>query len=259
MLILGDVIKQIIGFGWEDVGKSAVVISGAMVIFVAALKLMSTGLPGAAALLTISAALAIFAPIIKALGNMEWGSIARGLTILAGSFTIIGVAGKLLTPVIPTLLALSGVITLLGIGTLAAGAGVAAFAAGLSALAVSGVAGGAALVAIIKNLIGLIPDLFKEIGEGIIEFSKVIGEGASTLSEAFVAMIEAGCNALISTSALIAEALLKLVYDALSALAEYAPEITDKLFDFIIGLLETLSERVPELIVVGAELLGNGA
>jgi tape measure domain-containing protein len=257
MLILGDVIKQISGFGWEDIGKSAVVISGAMVIFVAALKLMSTGLPGAAALLTISAALVIFTPIIKALGNMEWGSIARGLTILAGSFTIIGVAGKLLTPVIPTLLALSGVITLLGIGTLAAGAGVAAFAAGLSALAVSGVAGGAALVAIIKNLIGLIPDLFKEIGEGIIEFSKVIGEGASTLSEAFVAMIEAGCNALISTSALIAEALLKLVYDALSALAEYAPEITDKLFDFIIGLLETLSERVPELIVVGAELLGN--
>ena len=43
ILILGDVIKQISGFGWEDIGKSAVVISGAMVIFVAALKLMSTG------------------------------------------------------------------------------------------------------------------------------------------------------------------------------------------------------------------------
>ena len=257
MIILGQAIENVSGLSWEEIGKGMTVIAGAMTVFAISLNLMKSTLPGAAALLTVSTALAIFTPVVKSLSKMEWSNIAKGLTILAGSFTIIGVAGKLLTPIIPTLLALSGVIALLGVGTLAVGAGITAFAAGLSALAVSGVAGGAALVAIIKNLIGLIPALFKEIGEGIVEFAKAIGGGATALSEAFVALIEAGCNALISTSSLIAETLLKLVYDALSALAEYAPEIVDKLFDFIIGLFETLSERVPELIVVGAELIGN--
>jgi hypothetical protein len=73
---------------------------------------MVIALPGAAALLVVSGALAVLTPVLLTLGGMSWESIAKGLLTLAGAFTVIGVAGLLLTPLIPSLLGLGVAITL---------------------------------------------------------------------------------------------------------------------------------------------------
>ena len=85
----------------------------------------------------MATSLAIITPIIKELGSMSGGEIAKALITIAGAFAIIGVAGLVLGPIIPTILALSGAIALLGIACVTIGAGVWLFSSGLAALAVA--------------------------------------------------------------------------------------------------------------------------
>jgi hypothetical protein len=141
-------------------------------------------LPGAAALIVVAGALAIIAPVLKTLGEMSLAEIGKGLLALVGVFVVVAGAGILLAPLVPVILGLSAAIALFGVGCLAVGAGILAFSAGITALAVAGTAGSAALVLAVTSIVGLIPFVLQKMGEGIIEFANVIGNGATTLVDA---------------------------------------------------------------------------
>ena len=68
---------------------------------------------------------------------MSLEGIGIALLAMAGAFTVLGLAGLLLTPVLPTLLGLAGVIALIGVGALACGAGLTLVGAGLTAIGVA--------------------------------------------------------------------------------------------------------------------------
>ena len=87
---------------------------------------------------------------------MTLGEIGKGLLALVAAFTVLGVAGALLTPVVPVLIGLGVAIALLGAGAALAGLGILALSAGLAALAISGAAGTAALAAMAGTMIGLV-------------------------------------------------------------------------------------------------------
>lgn len=255
LVIIGEAVKNMGGMSWEEIGRGLVTLASSMTILVVALNAMKTGLPGAAAMLTVSAALAIFAPVIKSLGSMSWEEIAKGLITLAGSFTVIGIAGAVLGPLTPAIIGLSGAIAILGVACLAVGAGILAFSAGLSALAVSGTAGAAALVVAVTSIISLIPMIFKEIGEGIIAFAGVIANGAPAILEAFTVLVLAAVEALTTAVPAVVDGLFILLDSVLSALVEHTPKIAEQLFDILIGVIQTLTEKLPELIKAGVELL----
>ena len=116
------------------------------------------------------------------------------------SFAVLGIAGAVLTPLVPTILGLSGAFALIGVGVLAIGAGLLAAGTGLSALAVgftalaaAGAAGATAIVAsltvIIPGVAALIPAVLEKIGEGIIAFCRVIAESAPAIGEAIKAVV----------------------------------------------------------------------
>ena len=112
------------------------------------LNLMKGTLSGSAAMLAAAAALVIITPVLTTLGHLSWEEIAKGLVSIAGAFTVMGVAGAVLGPLVPAILGLAGAFTLIGVGILAlgagllaAGAGLAAVAFGLTALAAAGAAG----------------------------------------------------------------------------------------------------------------------
>ena len=98
---------------------------------------MSGTLLGAAALVVAAGALALLTPQLLMLSQMSWEGILIGLTGMAGAFTVLGVAGLLLTPLVPTLIGLAGAIALLGVGALACGAGLALVGTGLTAIGVA--------------------------------------------------------------------------------------------------------------------------
>ena len=150
-------------------------------------------------LLIVSSALVILANAFKTMGSMNWEDINKGLTALAGAFTILGIAGFVLDSVVSTILLLSGAVTLFGIGVAALGAGILALSIAFTTMSGASAAWSASLAFSLNNLMGLIPTFFKRIGEGIVEFSKAIGSSATTIAEQIGLVVNAILNQIKNT------------------------------------------------------------
>ena len=264
--LVAEALNKMGSMSWEEVAKGLVTLGGAMAILAIGLNVMKGTLGGAAALLIASVALLALIPTLTILGNLSWEQIAKGLIVLAGAFGIIGVAGALLGPLVPTILGLAGSFALIGVavlgigaGLLAAGAGLAALAAGFAALATAGAAGATALVAaitiIITGIIALIPAILSQVGDIIVAICKVIAESAPAIAEAIKAIVLSTVDVLVTCIPVIADGVLKLVVGVLEALVEYGPKIVDLVFQFVIDVINVLADRLPELIQAVVNLL----
>ena len=254
------------GMQWEEIGRGLTVMGGALAELAISLNFMKGTIGGSAALLIASGALAVLAPVLSILGALSWEAIAKGLISIAGAFTIIGVAGAVLTPLVPTILALSGAFALIGVGVLtigagllAAGTGLSALAIGFTALATAGAAGATAIVAaltvIVTGIAGLIPAVLTKVGEGLIAICKVIAAGAPAIGEAVKAVILTLIDVLVSCVPQLADGALQLVVGVLAALVTYTPQIVDLAFKFLIGILEGIASNLPSLIKAGIDVL----
>ena len=254
------------GMQWEEIGRGLTVMGGALAELAISLNFMKGTLGGSAALLVASGALAVLAPVLSILGALSWEAIAKGLISIAGAFTIIGVAGAVLTPLVPTILALSGAFALIGVGVLtigagllAAGTGLSALAIGFTALATAGAAGATAIVAaltvIVTGIAGLIPAVLTKVGEGIIAICKVIAAGAPAIGEAVKAVVLTLIDVFVSCVPHLADGALQLVVGVLAALVTYTPQIVDLAFKFLIGILDGIASNLPSLIKAGVDVL----
>lgn len=254
------------GMQWEEIGRGLTVMGGALAELAISLNFMKGTLGGSAALLIASGALAVLAPVLSILGALSWEAIAKGLISIAGAFTIIGVAGAVLTPLVPTILALSGAFALIGVGVLtigagllAAGTGLSALAIGFTALATAGAAGATAIVAaltvIVTGIAGLIPAVLTKVGEGIIAICKVIAAGAPAIGEAVKAVVLTLIDVFVSCVPQLADGALQLVVGVLAALVTYTPQIVDLAFKFLIGILDGIASNLPSLIKAGVDVL----
>lgn len=264
--IIANCMSKFGGMQWEEIGRGLTVMGGALAELAISLNFMKGTLGGSAALLVASAALAVLAPVLSILGALSWEAIAKGLISIAGAFTIIGVAGAVLTPLVPTILALSGAFALIGVGILtigagllAAGTGLSALAIGFTALATAGAAGATAIVAaltvIVTGIASLIPAVLTKVGEGIIAICKVIAAGAPAIGEAVKAVVLTLIDVFVSCVPQLADGALQLVVGVLAALVTYTPQIVDLAFKFLIGILEGIASNLPSLIKAGIDVL----
>ena len=264
--IIANCMSKFGGIQWEEIGRGLTVMGGALAELAISLNFMKGTLGGSAALLVASGALAVLAPVLSILGALSWEAIAKGLISIAGAFTIIGVAGAVLTPLVPTILALSGAFALIGVGVLtigagllAAGTGLSALAIGFTALATAGAAGATAIVAaltvIVTGIAGLIPAVLTKVGEGIIAICKVIATGAPAIGEAVKAVVLTLIDVFVSCVPQLADGALQLVVGVLAALVTYTPQIVDLAFKFLIGILDGIASNLPSLIKAGVDVL----
>jgi tape measure domain-containing protein len=264
--IIANCMSKFGGMQWEEIGRGLTVMGGALAELAISLNFMKGTIGGSAALLIASGALAVLAPVLSILGALSWEAIAKGLISIAGAFTIIGVAGAVLTPLVPTILALSGAFALIGVGVLtigagllAAGTGLSALAIGFTALATAGAAGATAIVAaltvIVTGIAGLIPAVLTKVGEGLIAICKVIAAGAPAIGEAVKAVILTLIDVFVSCVPQLADGALQLVVGVLAALVTYTPQIVDLAFKFLIGILDGIASNLPSLIKAGIDVL----
>lgn len=262
LIILSGALKIMSSLSWEEIARGLVALGGSLLIISGAMALMKSALPGAAALLVVTAALAILAPVLKLLGSMSWGEIARGLVALAGAFAVIGIAGLLLGPLVPTILGLSAAIALFGVGIAAIGVGIAAIGAGvlmvgagLTMLAAALAASGGAIVVFVTSIIGLIPFLIEQIGLGIIKFYETLAGGSDAMCEAIKVMLLAAIDALVTVVPALVEGIFVLLDACLQSLVSHTPTIVAALFDFLIGLLNGVAEKLPDLVVAAVNVI----
>lgn len=246
--IIASAVNQFSELSWDELSRGITALGGSLLIIIGALKNMEGTLKGSAALLVAAAALAIMAPVLKTLGSMNIGQVVVGLTALAGVFAVIGIAAKLLQPVVPAMLGLAGAVALIGVAVLAVGAGCMLFATGLGAIAVAGTGAAAAIVLIVEAVLSLIPQVFVKLGEAIVALCKVIADGAPALGEAVKAVILTLIDVAVSCIPALVKGALELIVQLLDALVENGPKIVKGLFEFLIQMLDALTEYGPKLV-----------
>ena len=252
LLILSAALSSMGGMSWEAIGKSLVVLGGALAILAIGLNVMTGTLAGSAALVIASVAIGILVPSLLLLGMMSWEGIVKGLVALAGAFAIIGIAGVVLAPLIPVILALGAAVALIGVGVLAAGLGLLSLSVGITAfataLATSGTIIIAGITAIIAAVIGMIPSLIAAIGEGIILICKTIAGSAAAISGAAIAIIVGVCDAIIKCVPKITETAGVLLDALLNFILQYAPKLVDAGMKLIIALLDGIAQNIEKIV-----------
>ena len=256
--ILQDALGKMGDISWEEYGKQMAVLGGSLIILSYALDAMKDSIKGSAALIIASAALAILAGVLAILGVMSWGSIIKGLIAIAGTLAILGVAGYLLEPVVPVIVALTGAVALFGLGCLAAGAGVVILSAGLTALSGALVAAAtgiiSALTIIVVGVLKIIPSIIEVLTDTIVVICEVITRSASAIGKALKTLILVLVDVIVECVPAIALGALKLILGVLESLAKYTPQIIDLLFKFLIGVLEGVAKNLPQLIQAAVDV-----
>ena len=253
--LMADALGKMGGMSWDAIAKSLVELTGALALIAVAMIFMIEALPGAAALLVVATALEVLFPVLQAMGNMSWAQLGEALAGLAGIFVILAAAGLLLTPLVPTLIALGAAITLMGLGVALAGAGVFLFATGLTALAAAGTIAAAALTGIVSALLGLLPQVGKEIGLAVVAFATTIATAGPAIVNAIVTVLDALIAAITKESPKINILLGNLLVMFLTDIVKYSPQINAVYMKMLEMLLGDIVSFVPKMVIAGINII----
>lgn len=246
MIVLANAMSNFSGMSWDEILRGLAAMGGVLLELSIALNLMNGTLAGSAALVVAAGALALLAPVMQTLGSMTLGEIGTALLTMAGAFTAIGIAGALLTPVVPSILALAGSMALFGASIIGIGAGLSLIGVGLTAVGTGfttlavGIGGGAtAIVAglstIVLGIATLIPQVCIQLANGIVAFAQAIAAGVPEIIVAIGTILDALLNFIV----------------------EYIPKIVDAGLKTIIGFLQGISDNIQQVVEVAAEVVIN--
>lgn len=255
--LLGMVLKAYGNMQWEEIGKGLIVLAGSLTILAVAMYAMSGAIVGAVAMVVAAGALALLTPQLLMLSQMSLEGVGVALLAVAGAFTVLGLAGLLLTPVVPTLLGLAGAIALLGVGALACGAGLALVGTGLTAIGVALGASGLLIIEFFKQLIDLLPQLGTKAGEAIVSFVKAIGDGSTQIVEILTQLISAILTSLGTLIPQVIQLAVDTVIAFANGLAEGVPALVDAGLRLVLGVLEGIANNIQQIVEAGADCVIN--
>lgn len=237
--IVASVLSKMGGRSWNSVAKGLISLGGSLSILALGLKGMKGSISGAAALTVTAGAIALLVPELRILGGMSIKQVGISLVALAGAFTVLGVAAKLLKPLVGTIIKVAAAITLFGTGCALAGAGILAVSVALTALSASLVVTAASL------------------GEILVALCDSIANSADAISRMLVGLIKSACTAISETVPLVADTIMTVLVQSLSTLKSNLPQIVDLVADILVDLMDKLSLRVPELVTSAVNMVGK--
>ncbi len=261
----------------KTIGGILLLLGGALLELALGLTLMFAALPGVVALNAAVGALALLVPILKALGNMEMNQIKIALIAIGGALATIGLAGLLLAPTIPFVLALAGAIGLLATSVFLAGAGAMMLATAFTVIASIGTAAFTVLINGLTELVDLIPRMVKRISEAVKAFARAVIDASPLIAQAIIEVVKNILKVLgeaipmfIETIDMIIETvkakqsmqkIVQLGVDFISALckgiADSAFTVAEQFAVMIINMLKALEGKYPEFIQAGFDLMNS--
>lgn len=246
MLLIAGALNAMMGpiqtFSTMGISELAVGLTamGVALAAVAAAGLLASGaIGGALAITTIALALNLLVDPILALSTLSWEELIKGFVGLGVNLAILAGAAMLLTPVIPSMLGFAAAVTLMGVGMLAAGAGIGLFGAGLATLATLTAASVASLVAALALLLKGFADLIPAALEFVVELGLALIDGIVQLVPA------------------VAEGAAKLIIGILQALTDHLPKFLELGTKLVVQILEGIGEHAPTLISAAVDLIIN--
>ena len=250
---LATALNMLGGQSWDEIGRSLVSLAGSLTILAVAMYAMSGCIAGAAAMLVMAAAMAIFTPQLIALGQLSLEQLGIGLLALAGAFAVIAAAGYLLTGAVPGLLGFAAAVALLGVGIAAAGTGLFLFATGFTAVAASIVASGTAILDFIKQLLDLAPKMGLALGKALVNFAGAIATGGPQITAAFTTLLDSLLSSIRSNIPKIADVGMELVLEFAKKLSSGIPQLVRYGAEMILGILEGIRDNMHDIVDAGID------
>ena len=244
---------------WEDIAKGIVAIGGSLGVLALFLTAMNNNIKGAFALTIVAGSLIVLGTALKILSSIPFTNILVALGALAGTFLVLGLAGAILTPVIPTILGLAGALTLVGVAILAFGAGLAltgagltAIAAGLTALALASTASVNALITVVS---AIVTGIIQAILDGITSLVVTIGETLPLIVTTILDLITSILTAIDENGPMIFEKVISIITGLLEAIANNIQPIVEAGIEIVLGLIRGISEKMDDIAQAGFDLL----
>ena len=253
LVILSKALETLGGMSIAEIGKSLIALGGALTILAVALNAMTSTLPASAAILVAAVALGVLAPVLRSLGSMSIAEIGVALIALAGSFAVIGGAAVLLAPLTPAILTLSVGLLALSAAVAITGAGMVAFAAGITMLANSG----QNVIELFQSMLALIPELFTQIGNGLVELAGVITRGAPAIIDAVMAILVGIIKGIADNTPKILTSITKILGDILSTMVKNAPKFVTAGFDILMAFLKGVRDNIGKVVEVAVDIIVN--
>lgn len=265
LVVLASAIMLISSAGVVGVAVSLTALAGTLTIVGLAVKILKPIIPSiykfAGSLITLGASFAVLgagsfvlgvglismltglAGALLTLSSMDPAKAATGLAILAGTFTTLYVAAKLLRPMLPSILSLSASIISLGLSCMAVSLGITVLISGLTALGSIGKENAEIIVETLKSL--------------IIGIAESIPEIITSLMTAFKTVLLGALNVLVEIAPQLADSLFKVLSEVLKSSLEYMPQMADFIIDFLIQMLNTVTSRLGELVPAISNFVGG--
>ena len=259
LMIMGQALSKVGDMNWEQLGVGLAGIGGVLLELAIAMNIAKGAVGGAAALVIAAAALLIFAPAVERLGKMSLGEIGKALLVMAGSFVVLGVAGALLQPLVPTILALSAAVVILGVGVMAVGAGLTLLGVGITSLSVSFAAAAAGIIAAINivlvGLLSLIPSIINVISTTLVSIANVIGVGGAAIIVAIGVLLVAALQTIASVVPAFVEAGITIFLALLKGVASNIGQIVTLVGMIVVEFVLALAQLMPNIINAGVVLI----
>lgn len=250
-------ISSLSKLSWSELSVGLAALGGALGILAATAYVLSeTDIKsGAGALALLAISIAILVPSLLLLSKMSIAGMLVMVSALAWIFIVIGVAAKILEPVVPVLLGLSNAVALLGVGVFLLGAGLFLLAAAMASVAVGGVAFAGALSVVLTAIIDLIPYAVDRIGVAIIQLLDVLIEALPKIIIVLGMLLQGIIDLLWEYLEPILEVIGYLIIKLLDLLITYTPIIVEAIVIILIDVLETITDYIPEIVVAAVELI----
>lgn len=257
LLIMGEAIKSIGNLDMATLAKGIGGIAAMMLILAIATNAMDGALPGAFALIVVAGALTVLTVVLEKLGAMETGDIIKSLLALAGVLAVLGIAALVMEPIIPALLGLGIAIALIGGGFALFGAGVWLVAKGLEALAETGVAGAKAFVEMMKTVSSAIPEILGALIMSFVSQGEELLKATPLLIRLIAAVLDQLLDTIIQLAPKLGKALVAVIKAVLNLVKEEFPEYVKTGMLVLLSILQGIRDNIGEIVAVVADIVVN--
>lgn len=251
LVAVGGVIQSLGGMSVGELAKGLIGLGVSLGMLAIALIAMQGAMMGALALGIAAAGLTLLMIPISMMASMSWGELLMGLGGLAAILVLLGVAGYVLGPVTPVIIALGIGMAALGIGMLAVAAAALVFGLALKTIFEVVMLGQTAMTAVLT----FIPQLATAFAAAIAAFAIGIAQNASGIVGALGELLSKLLDMVIQLIPKIAEVISELLTAVLNIIIEHAPQVADAFIALVRGLIEVVTTLAPELFDAGFQLI----
>jgi len=255
---LGIMLQVIEGLGkmsWESLAKGIGGMAVILLVMSLAANSMVEALPGAIAIVVMAGALFVLGEVLKTLGKLSWEEIGKGLAAIAGVLLVFGLAGYLLTPVVPVLFALGIALLTVAAAFLVFGLAAVLFATAFKTFAEFGKAGIDLFISGLDALITRIPEIIEALATGLIDAAAAIFDRTPELIEGIVNMIGALITELGTLIPKIGTFVTDLIEELLKLLVDKGPDIIEGGYTLLIAFLKGIRDNIAEIVTLVSDIV----